>query len=199
MGISPGCASSAITAWAIWSDFTSGFGFDLFLHAFPNKIPFLQIFAIQAHCGELSSSGSAVRAQSAEDYVWHIAQTYLNVGAKDPHLNSANQICENIPTGISLCCDSAFAHKKEFSIFKFPEWFLEISGREISQYFHFVDNSNHLKDLVIQSIGAFSFCICKAECLASSSQTFPQFIRPKDFKETICIQFKMQQQRNFPI
>jgi hypothetical protein len=31
--------------------------------------------------------------------------------------------CENIPTGISLCCDSAFTHKKEFSIFKFPEWF----------------------------------------------------------------------------
>jgi hypothetical protein len=29
--------------------------------------------------------------------------------------------CEDIPTGISLCCDSAFAHKKEFAIFKFPE------------------------------------------------------------------------------
>ncbi len=28
----------------------------------------------------------------AEDYVQHVAQTYLNVGAKDPHLNSANQI-----------------------------------------------------------------------------------------------------------
>jgi hypothetical protein len=27
----------------------------------------------------------------------------------------------------SLCCDSAFAHKKEFYIFKFPKRFLEIS------------------------------------------------------------------------
>ncbi len=27
-----------------------------------------------------------------EDYVWHVAQIYLNVGAKDPHLNPANQI-----------------------------------------------------------------------------------------------------------
>jgi hypothetical protein len=35
--------------------------------------------------------------------------------------------CEDIPIGISLCCDSAFAHKKEFSIFEFPERFLEIS------------------------------------------------------------------------
>jgi hypothetical protein len=26
-----------------------------------------------------------------------------------------------------LCCDSAFAHKKKFYIFKFPERFLEIS------------------------------------------------------------------------
>jgi hypothetical protein len=25
--------------------------------------------------------------------------------------------CEDIPTGISLCCDSAFAHKKEISNF----------------------------------------------------------------------------------
>ncbi len=34
----------------------------------------------------------------------------------------------------SLCCDSAFAHKKEFYIFKFPKRFLEISWREISQF-----------------------------------------------------------------
>jgi hypothetical protein len=40
--------------------------------------------------------------------------------------------CENIPTEISLCCDSAFAHKKEFSIFKFPERFLEISCRDLA-------------------------------------------------------------------
>ncbi len=40
--------------------------------------------------------------------------------------------CENIHTGISLCCDSAFAHKKEFSIFKFPERFLEISWRDLT-------------------------------------------------------------------
>jgi hypothetical protein len=34
----------------------------------------------------------------------------------------------------SLCCDSAFAHKKEFYIFKFPERFLEISCAEISLF-----------------------------------------------------------------
>ncbi len=44
--------------------------------------------------------------------------------------------CEYIPTqNIYLCCDSAFAHKKEFSIFKFPERFLEISCAEISLFF----------------------------------------------------------------
>jgi hypothetical protein len=54
--------------------------------------------------------------------------------------------CENIP----LCCDSAFAHKKEFSIFKFPERFLEISCRDLKIFSLFFDNSNHLKDLVIR-------------------------------------------------
>jgi hypothetical protein len=39
---------------------------------------------------------------------------------------------EDIPTWISLCCDSAFAHKKEFSIFKFPERFSEISCRDLT-------------------------------------------------------------------
>jgi hypothetical protein len=40
--------------------------------------------------------------------------------------------CEDIPTGISVCCDSAFAHKMEFSIFKFPEMFSEISCRDLT-------------------------------------------------------------------
>jgi hypothetical protein len=40
--------------------------------------------------------------------------------------------CENIPTRISLCCDLAFAHKKEFPIFKFLDRFLEISFRDIT-------------------------------------------------------------------
>ncbi len=40
--------------------------------------------------------------------------------------------CEDIPTGISLCCDSAFAHKKNFSIFKIPEMFLKISCRDLT-------------------------------------------------------------------
>ncbi len=39
--------------------------------------------------------------------------------------------CEDIPTPIFICCDSAFAHKKEFSIFKIPERFLEISCRDL--------------------------------------------------------------------
>ncbi len=59
--------------------------------------------------------------------------------------------CEDIPTGISLCCNSALAHKKSFSIFKFPERFSEISCRDLTTFtnFFFVDNSNHVKDLVI--------------------------------------------------
>ncbi len=32
----------------------------------------------------------------------------------------------------SLCCDSALAHKKEFYIFKFPDWFLAISSRDLT-------------------------------------------------------------------
>ncbi len=41
--------------------------------------------------------------------------------------------CEDSYTE-SLCCDSAFAHKKEFYIFKFLKRFSEISWRETSQF-----------------------------------------------------------------
>jgi hypothetical protein len=44
--------------------------------------------------------------------------------------------CEDIPTGISLCCDSAFAHKKDF-FFNFPVRFLEISCRDLTIRFTF--------------------------------------------------------------
>jgi hypothetical protein len=39
--------------------------------------------------------------------------------------------CEDSYTE-SLCCDSAFAHKKEFHIFKFPDRFLGISSRDLT-------------------------------------------------------------------
>ena len=72
MGVSAGRASSAIAVWNIWSAFTSELGLDPFLQAFPDKIPFLQIFAVQVCCRELSASGSAVRARLAEDFVRHV-------------------------------------------------------------------------------------------------------------------------------
>jgi hypothetical protein len=43
-------------------------------------------------------------------------------------------ICEDIPRWKSLCCDSAFAHKKEFSVFKFPKRFSEFSWAKRSLY-----------------------------------------------------------------
>ncbi len=42
--------------------------------------------------------------------------------------------CEDIPTWISLCCDSVFTHKKEFSIFNFPKRFSTISWKKSSLY-----------------------------------------------------------------
>ncbi len=82
----------------------------------------------------------------------------------------------------SLCCDSAFAHKKEFFIFKFPKGFSEISWGEISQLHStslqldsFLDSLSKAKDLITWSLAPLS---CKAECLAISSQRFPQLITP---------------------
>jgi hypothetical protein len=45
-----------------------------------------------------------------------------------------DRVCEDIPRWKSLCCDSSFAHKKEYSVFKFPKRFLEFSWAKRSLY-----------------------------------------------------------------
>ena len=42
--------------------------------------------------------------------------------------------CEHIPTWISLCCDSAFAHKKEYIFLNIRRRFLEFSWTKTSLY-----------------------------------------------------------------
>jgi hypothetical protein len=91
-GVSPGRAASRATAWSKWIDFTRDLGINPFLQTFNDKVPFLQIFAQRVHSGELAARGNPLRSQSAEDYVRHVAQTFLNLGADDPRLNSAFKI-----------------------------------------------------------------------------------------------------------
>ncbi len=91
-GVSPGHAASGATAWSKWIDFTRDLGINLFLQTFNDKVPFLQIFAQQVHSGELAARGNPLRSRSAEDYLRHVAQTFLNLGADDPPLNSAFKI-----------------------------------------------------------------------------------------------------------
>ena len=91
-GISAGRASSTVTAWDKWIEFTNDLGVDPFLQAFPDKIPFLQVFAQRVHSGELAASGNPIRARSVEDYIRMVGQTFLHVGSNDPRLNSAHLI-----------------------------------------------------------------------------------------------------------
>ena len=85
--------------------------------------------------------------------------------------------CDNIHSWISLSSDLAFSHQHGIYGFKFPQKvFGDLFQRSHSFLNSFLD-PNHLRP-DYQSIGALLLCICKAECLASSSQTLPQFIRP---------------------
>ncbi len=92
LGVSPGCDASSAVAWAKLVQFTGELGLDPFLEAFSDKVPFLQIFAGRVHTGELASRGNPVKSRTAEDYVRHVAQTFLNMGSQDPRLNSAFKI-----------------------------------------------------------------------------------------------------------
>ena len=85
-------ATSAATAWSKWIEFTDDLGLDPFLQAFQDKVPILQVFVHRVHIGELAANSNPVRSRTAEDYVRHVAQAFLQVGAVDPRLNSAHKI-----------------------------------------------------------------------------------------------------------
>ena len=55
-GVSAGPAISTCTAWDKWLSFTTE------LQAFPDKVPFLQVFAQRVHRGQLAARGSPVWA-----------------------------------------------------------------------------------------------------------------------------------------
>ena len=67
-------------------------GHDAFLEALKDKIPFLQVFFRRACTGPLAAKGDPVRAQTAEDYIRSVAQTFLELGKEDLRLNSAHNI-----------------------------------------------------------------------------------------------------------
>jgi hypothetical protein len=77
------------------------------------------------------------------------------------------QYCENVPTGIFLCCDSAFDHKKEFSIFNSPK------GIWRSLAVDFFVNFKHQSELITNHRQCLSLML---------RQLFSQFFRPHDFK-----------------
>jgi len=91
-GVSAGRAKSADTSWRQWTAFTDSLGLDPFLEAFADKVPILQVFGQRVRSGELAADGNPIRARSVEDYIRHVAQTFLHVGTDDPRLNTAGNI-----------------------------------------------------------------------------------------------------------
>ena len=61
-GVSVGQAAGANSVWDTWYKWTASMGLDLFLQAFEDKIPVLQVFAHQVRSGELAPNGNSIRA-----------------------------------------------------------------------------------------------------------------------------------------
>jgi len=83
-GVSVGRAKAAVTVWEIWQNYCADLGIDPFLETIQDKVPILQVFAQRVRTGELAAGGHPILARSVEDYIRHVAQTFLGVGANDP-------------------------------------------------------------------------------------------------------------------
>lgn len=91
-GVSAGRTQGANTSWEKWSVFIDELALDPLLETVEDKISILQVFAQRVRTGELAANKNPIRARSTEDYVRHVAQTFLGVGAPDPRLNTAGDI-----------------------------------------------------------------------------------------------------------
>ena len=95
-GISTGQSSPSNTHWKIWASFATSLGFDPFLEAVQNKVPIVQVFLHRVRSSTSAANRDPVRAQTTEDYLRSIDQTFLAVGKRDPRLDSQNQIDFNL-------------------------------------------------------------------------------------------------------
>ena len=90
-GVSSGRASAAKSAWICWERFCIELALDPLLQTIESKVPILQVFAQRLRSGAIAPKGNPLRSRTVEDYLRHIGQAFLNVGAEDPRNNSAKQ------------------------------------------------------------------------------------------------------------
>jgi hypothetical protein len=64
-------------------------GIDPFFEGFDDKVPILQIFIHQVRIEKLAPKGNHIKSWLVEEYLRAVAQTFLAMGANDPHLNVA--------------------------------------------------------------------------------------------------------------
>jgi hypothetical protein len=86
-GVSPGRASSTATSWSVWTAFCHTYHIDPYLNI-DDPIYAILLFAKQYRCGEISPSGTFVRARTVADAVRAVGQTLALMGKKDPRLTA---------------------------------------------------------------------------------------------------------------
>ena len=91
-GVSTGRAKAAKAAWACWERFCVLLAVDPLLQAIKSKVPLLQVFAQRLRTGEAAPKGRPIRSRTVEDYVRHVGQAFLSMGADDPRMNSSQNI-----------------------------------------------------------------------------------------------------------
>ena len=130
-----------------------------------SKVPLLQVFAQRLRTGALAPNGNPIRARTVEDYVRHVGQAFLNVGAEDPRNNSSQQV--------------DFRLKRMFSGWKKadppPNRVKPIPIQVLRNIMFVAANSNHpvLERTADMIVLAFFFLLRPGEYTASPSDTTP--------------------------
>ena len=65
---------------------------DPLLTGIRDKIPILRVFATRLRTGRLSRSGKRIRAAHVRDEVFHVAKTFVELGAADPRLTISGDV-----------------------------------------------------------------------------------------------------------
>ena len=91
-GVSSGRTAADHSTWQQWEKYCLELAVDPFLEAIKDKVPYLQVFAQRVRTGSLALARHPLRVRSTEDYVRQVAQTFLDLGAQDPHKDSTDVI-----------------------------------------------------------------------------------------------------------
>ena len=90
--VCPKRASAKDGHWSTWQEFCATLNLDPYLETKPQKLSFLEVFAVRLRNGTITPSGRPIGSRAVEDYLRTVAAEIASLGSPNPRLDASGRI-----------------------------------------------------------------------------------------------------------